>query len=1729
MSDLKIQGVVEMSSEGAENALGRIADKAGQMASKVQKSADQAGKAVDSIGDGAGKSADEFTRAEGRIVESIKRATTNLQLMGKTASQKLEFNIAAKGLDTQKFEPMLAKLREIEAQAASTSTAANRSLNTMGVSAAQTAAAMRGVPAQFTDIVVSLQSGQAPMTVLLQQGGQLKDMFGGVGNAAKALGGYVMGMVNPLTLTAATVGTLGYAFYQGSKEAESMAKAIILTGNAAGTSVNQLRDITSAVSATSGATKGAVNEALEAIINTGGVAAGSLGKVAEAALKMSKATGSSIDETVKLFSELGKDPVKASEKLNEQYNYLTAAVYKQIKALEDQGRVTEAAALAQNTFADAAKDMAARVEDNLGGLESAWRGVAGAAKSAWDKMLNVGREGSINEQIAVLKKQLATGSFDFALTEGDIQSQIAALEKKLATEAETTEQKAKQNEAEKAGIAWLKEGEKYLSKKQQMEMEVTKARNMGIAAGATELEINNRIAAVREKFKEKSGGKSQAVKDAEALAQVMDKLTGKDVGLDATYWKDLDTLFGAYKRGALDADKYATAVGTLTKNQKFNVDANKAAAQAADEYTKALWVADDALVKKAEALEREVQYYGLADSAIERVILTRLEEARAIAEANGAYPEHLAFLDREIEARKRIGSASSQKEFLDANKKAAEKSAKEWEKFSDDINRALTDALMRGFESGKSFGENFVDSLKNSLKTAALKIVVNYVTNGAGQLVGTVGNAAINGVLGTSSANDGAGTNYLGMASNANSLYNVANGNYLNTATGLYNDYIAGTTIGGYTAGYIGAGGSGITGSMFAGSNVLGTTSAGTLAGGGGSIGGGALGGGITSTGGTTGITGAVGGYGSAVATETGGAALTGSSSSSMGAYVWPLAAIVGMFMSSEAWKAGIKWNGEYSPGKNLKESGLHGAIHDGQYKSAEFFFGKDHADGQFFQTVTFAALSQQLSKMIWGDTKATGISSLKGAFVENGDGNSFVGQSGQEFRKAGGWFGSASTNVEWQNVGADFQDGMSDLYKGVRNYLLLAGAAFDDFSLADKIKGFVSLVDVKNANNIQGVQEAIANQLMQGLGELMFPSIGALQKTVTKNGMAVAESWSEIFGRVMQEVAATGNIFDLLGKNIFDVFGTGNADRVLLLSDNFVQLFGTIESMNERVGAYYTNFYSAQEKTDYAWKQMENAFAGIQQVMPTTRQGFRDLVDSLDLSTASGGAAFKALMDLQGAFAALTPEIESAAQSAAKLKEQLAAGLAGAQGTTDAAFAALERAVAAQKEKLTTEFEASKKTLETSITASQTSVSALASLFDTISGAVGSFIDKTDAQRIAERSLAQAGLNEAVAAANNGQSLAPFTASITGAIETLKQPSEDLYGSFEDYARAQGQANAALVALKNSSADQKSVQEMMLKALEDSLALQQSNYDQTVADLDAKVQGFKDQIDALRGIDNSVKTVEAAIKDLAAAIKGETAAKAAVNVNAGLVGGTTPSGDYLKDVVDYGQKYGSDAYYFGSTNDFTAKLEAWTLSAQALGVSLQEASGGQYSYFLEIQKQFDAGLHPTASGSGAYSDYTTSIADNIAAASGASSAAQIENLYSNLLGRASDAGGLASWQSQLDAGVMTIAAIAEAFKNSDEYKNSHATGLDRVPYNGYQATLHEGEAVIDAASVAAIQRYFKVSPQQAGNSNNADEIRLLREENRTHSVGIANQLLRFVNIVEKWDGIGMPSVREEA
>jgi len=281
----------------------------------------------------------------------------------------------------------------------------DKAYNAQGLTAKQLAANLRGVPAQFTDIATSLAAGQNPLTVFLQQGGQLKDMFGGLGPAARALGGYVLGLINPFTVAAAAAAVLTLAYKQGSDEATAFTKALTLSGNAAGTTGDQLATMAHSVSQSVG-TVGAAAKVLAQLASSSRIPASSFDTIAIAALKMQEATGKAAEETVKDFEKLAKDPVKYSRELNESLNYLTTSTYAQIDALQRQGDAQGAANLAEQAYAEALTTRANKIQGDLGYVEGAWLVVKNAAKSAWDAMLDIGRETTIDQKLKSLNQTL---------------------------------------------------------------------------------------------------------------------------------------------------------------------------------------------------------------------------------------------------------------------------------------------------------------------------------------------------------------------------------------------------------------------------------------------------------------------------------------------------------------------------------------------------------------------------------------------------------------------------------------------------------------------------------------------------------------------------------------------------------------------------------------------------------------------------------------------------------------------------------------------------------------------------------------------------------------------------------------------------------------------------------------------------------------------------------------------------------------------------------------------------------------------------------------------------------------------------------------------------------------------------------------------------------------------------------------------------------------------------
>ncbi|WP_177336923.1 phage tail length tape measure family protein, partial [Pseudomonas sp. ICMP 19500] len=205
----------------------------------------------------------------------------------------------------------------------------------------------------------------------------------GAGAGAGAAG--LLAILAPLALATAAVGGLAYAYHKGSEEQDSYNKSLILTGNYAGVSAGQLGDMARQVSATVGTT-GQAAAVLAMLADNGKIAGESFAGITKAAVSMQEATGKAVSETVSEFSKLAEDPVKASAALNEQYHYLTASVYSQIAALEQQGNHAGAVKLATESYADAINERTPNILENLSFWEKGYNAVARAA----DNLKNIG-------------------------------------------------------------------------------------------------------------------------------------------------------------------------------------------------------------------------------------------------------------------------------------------------------------------------------------------------------------------------------------------------------------------------------------------------------------------------------------------------------------------------------------------------------------------------------------------------------------------------------------------------------------------------------------------------------------------------------------------------------------------------------------------------------------------------------------------------------------------------------------------------------------------------------------------------------------------------------------------------------------------------------------------------------------------------------------------------------------------------------------------------------------------------------------------------------------------------------------------------------------------------------------------------------------------------------------------------------------------------------------------
>jgi phage-related minor tail protein len=1569
--------------------------------------------------------------------------------VGKTRSQLLEMQAAQLGLSVQ-AAPFIARLRETEV-----------GVTNLGLSSKQTAAALRGVPAQFTDIVTSLQGGQAPLTVFLQQGGQLKDMFGGAGNAAKALGGYVLGLINPFTVGAAAVGVLAYAYSQGAAEAKEFNKQIILTNNAAGATASSAASSARAIAQITG-TQGAAAEAVAALLATGRVAASDMTRFGEVAIRIQRELGIEVADTAKQFANLRNDPVKALKELNDSYHFVTASTYEQIKALHDQGRETEAGIAAQQAYASAFDDVTKRLEANVGKVEKAWRGAKDSAKSAWDSFLDIGRGDTESGKLSLLSQRIAnrqgmlddrrarTGTKDDDVTR-IAEAELAAMRGEQELLQANVREQNRANEAKSAGvqleadrIKWMDLGDQYLNKEAKMRKEILAVQNLGRVAQIDQLEVEKRVALIREKYTTKA---SKPKKTTDEFAHLMNKINGKDLGVDADFEKNVGTLSSAYASGRIGLESYMKSLGNYISQQKFAVDGEKERQKSIENVQKAIAERDSEtanylgnLDKEVLSNERLVQLFDKSKQAIELETIARLENDLANRQANEYDEKKVASLEREIAARKANAAALGG---IDANE-ALKKAGEDLDKFLDPAKaQSFGDALRGAF--GKA-GDSLV-KLTGTLQTYGAK---------QAEIEKQRGNAAFR---------------YMnGKDSEEKYLKNISELNRQNTKEqlGSYGDMASAAS------GFFGEQSRGYK-ALQAASQVfhaaeLAMTLAELI---------------------PKGI--------SAVLTQGKGDPYT-----AFGRMAAMAAIVTGLGVA-------ISGGGGSGGGKSAadvqKSQGAGSVLGDSSAKSESITRSIDLVEKNTYQGLTYSAgmlaslraieaAMSGLTNMVlrdggivdgksFGITEGTIAKSLGGLWGKTkqnivDSGLSFGGslselQAGRGFSQyasvdttKSSWFGlskSVSNSVQSKAISDALSQQFAMIFTGLEDTLKVAakGIGIGSDSVSAALNNLVlestsiSLKGLKGDELTQAIN-AVISKAMDEIASTAFPGFEKFQK--------LGEGLSETVVRVANDFVAIDTVFASFGK----AFGQIGLESVEA-RERLIDLSGGLEKFTSQGEYFLTNFFTDAEQAAKLRARIDPTLSqfGLSTEGEGASKAFRDVVVGLDTTSEAGARAYASLMAIAPAFNAVIKAAQGAADERRGLQEQLdaltltstqrleqqrnalhesnralfdniqainatAAAISSIKEAAGTLLGGVDNALSVVQTSVNAEKDAENKARTLRLKAVQDVIdveTAALQKYKTLSDALRSSLDQISVPGNArgDRAAAQAQIQTALAIARAGGGL-PTTEGLRGALSTLSRDSSSLFSNLVDFQIDAARTRTALGDLADLTDGQISIEEQTLRTLNAQKDAIDRASNAEIERLSAIYSEAQKQVNFLKGIDANTKSVAEAMLGLADAIK-------AAQANPVLTGTPAISQAY-KD-------------YLGRAPD-AAGLDFFT----------NQAAGGV----------------PIA-------DIVSQIAN--------SAEAKAQSLFKDVLGRAGDAAGVQYWTQALASG-MSLETARMLFMQSDEYKKLHplSSGTNSVPRDRI-ALIHEGERVIPPAD----NRELMLRLRNPGGSNEAlvAEIRALRAE----------------------------------
>lgn len=247
---------------------------------------------------------------------------------------------------------------------------------------------------------------------------------------------------------------------------------------------------------------------------------------------------------------------------------------------------------------------------------------------------------------------------------------------------------------------------------------------------------------------------------------------------------------------------------------------------------------------------------------------------------------------------------------------------------------------------------------------------------------------------------------------------------------------------------------------------------------------------------------------------------------------------------------------------------------------------------------------------------KAQGI---EGTF----SGLEFEGRNFADWKQKGGWFRSSKRGTNYSALDGAVKEMMGNAFAAVKIEvgLLAQSLGAPTAAIANYSKYIRQSLD---ANSFQTLLDKMGGEMAA------FALAGTDFAKEGETALVTLRRLSSSFGSVntwlkrLQQTTLSVSV------------ASGDAASQLL------DLFGGLDKFTDAQVKYYDLFYTEQEKYNAMQLALADTFAALGLAVPNSKQAFKDLLASIDLTNAGGREAYKTLTDLAPTFAEAVVAIEA-------------------------------------------------------------------------------------------------------------------------------------------------------------------------------------------------------------------------------------------------------------------------------------------------------------------------------------------------------------------------------------------------------------------------------------------------------------------------------------------------------